>query len=42
MTDLQNYRVGSSLFNVTLPENNIFGVPPQDVLKRYLMVHLLC
>jgi hypothetical protein len=29
MTDLQNYRVASSLFNVTLPENNIFGVPPQ-------------
>src|SRR5688572_14857423 len=27
--DLQKYRVGSSLFNVTLPENNIFGVPPQ-------------
>jgi hypothetical protein len=27
--DLQNYRVASSLFNVTLPENNIFGVPPQ-------------
>jgi hypothetical protein len=29
MTDLQNFRVASSLFNVTLPENNIFGVPPQ-------------
>ena len=29
MTDLQNYRVSSSLFNVTLPENNILGVPPQ-------------
>ncbi|MDF2737572.1 MAG: hypothetical protein K0S93_1429 [Nitrososphaeraceae archaeon] len=29
MMDLQNYRVASSLFNVTLPENNIFGVPPQ-------------
>ena len=29
MTDLQNFRVTSSLFNVTLPENNIFGVPPQ-------------
>jgi hypothetical protein len=28
--DLQKYRVGSSLFNVTLPENNIFGVPPQN------------
>jgi hypothetical protein len=27
--DLQKYRVQSSLFNVTLPENNIFGVPPQ-------------
>ncbi|HET9774741.1 MAG TPA: hypothetical protein VFP25_07135 [Nitrososphaeraceae archaeon] len=27
--DLQNYRVASSLFNVTLPENNILGVPPQ-------------
>ena len=29
MTDLQNYRVASSLYNVTLPENNILGVPPQ-------------
>ena len=29
MTDLQNYRVASTLFNVTLPENNIFGVPSQ-------------
>ena len=29
MTDLQNYRVASTLFNVTLPENNIFGAPPQ-------------
>jgi hypothetical protein len=29
MTDLQNFRVASSLFNVTLPENNIFGVPSQ-------------
>lgn len=27
--DLQNYRVASSLFNVTLPENNVLGVPPQ-------------
>jgi hypothetical protein len=27
--DLQKYRVQSSLFNVTLPENNIFGVPAQ-------------
>ena len=27
--DLQKYRVQSSLFNVTLPENNIFGVPSQ-------------
>jgi hypothetical protein len=27
--DLQNYRVASSLFNVTLPENNILGVPQQ-------------
>ena len=29
MTNLQNFRVTSSLFNVTLPENNIFGVPSQ-------------
>jgi hypothetical protein len=29
MTDLQNYRMASTLFNVTLPENNIFGVPSQ-------------
>ena len=29
MTGLQNYRVASSSFNVTLPENNIFGAPPQ-------------
>ena len=29
MTDLQNYRVASTLFNVTLPENNIFGVLSQ-------------
>ena len=29
MRDLQNFRIASSLFNVTLPENNIFGVPPQ-------------
>ena len=27
--DLQNYRVASSLFNVTLSENNILGVHPQ-------------
>jgi hypothetical protein len=27
--DLQNFRVASSLFNVTLPENNTVGVPPQ-------------
>ncbi|HJT85750.1 MAG TPA: hypothetical protein VJ697_14805 [Nitrososphaeraceae archaeon] len=27
--DLQKYRVQSSLFNITLPENNIFGVSPQ-------------
>lgn len=29
ITDLQKYRVQSSLFNVTLPENNIFGVTSQ-------------
>jgi hypothetical protein len=27
--DLQKYRVQSPLFNITLPENNIFGVPAQ-------------
>ena len=41
MTDLQNYRVASALFNVTLPENNIFGSPPQttEVISDG---HLLC
>jgi hypothetical protein len=29
INDLQKYRVQSPLFNVTLPENNIFGVSPQ-------------
>lgn len=29
ITDLQKYRVKSSLFNVTLPENNILGVTSQ-------------
>lgn len=28
-TDLESYRVDSPLFNLTLPENNIFGLPPQ-------------
>ena len=27
--DLQKYRVQSSIFNVTLPENNVLGVPSQ-------------
>lgn len=29
ITDLQNFRVASSVFNVTLSENNILGVSPQ-------------
>jgi hypothetical protein len=28
VTDLNTYRFQSSLFNLTLPENNIFGLPP--------------
>jgi hypothetical protein len=30
LQDLKNYRVQSSLFDVTLPENNLLGVPPMS------------
>jgi hypothetical protein len=27
---LENYRIQSNLFNLTLPANNILGLPPQS------------
>ena len=40
LKNLQNYIVVTPLFNITLPENNIFGVPPglsQAVSHSYLI-----
>jgi len=42
LKDLEKYRVQSQLFNVTLPENNIFGAPsgPTQAVSDAYMVFL--